>query len=424
MPEHYGNDRQSKNFLPDLPGDPYGRDTDLYPPVQDSSTFDFFEASTLEADFHSQPSPSDMVIGSRFSELPVDSREVVETHPVRPRRRQTQQRMASRSQMEIVYDIDNVVAPAPAPKRQPRRRDRVVETSVQMSATTADAVTSVAPSRPRRKVRQHRGGGAWGWSPMVLPSFRQVLEQIVPTSVMALSLLLGIIIIQRLPFLEQLWALIVLTPSVLLYFFADSVVHPLWRRWALLNLATVGVFYPLLIVRQSYLRVPFVGWGNGTLSMPLISTLTVVFLLFALAIAAAWMSQDDPEYAGVLFLPSAMLVPFFAGATEIVSLRTALVIAAIVYLVSSFLTVVASMLPGSYPLLVAPIAIALEFLVLPLSNSAPIFPTGAGAASKLLFFVILATTVGLAVAMPSLAAWVRSVRDLVRYGMQESPSTR
>ncbi len=434
MPEYYGNDRQPHRFLPDLPGDPYGRDNDLYPPVQDSSSFDYFEASTLEADFRNQTTPGDLVVGSRFSELPSQSNVIPAPVPSRPRRgdrlrdaRSERQQMASQERMEIVYDIDKVVTPKPAPapsvRRKPSRRDRVVDTSVQMSAVTADTVTEVAPSQPRPTHHRH-SNGAWGWSPMVLPSFRQVLEQIVPTAVMAFSLLFGIVTIERLPFLEGIWALIVLTPSVLLYFLADGVVHPLWRRWALINLASVGVFYPLLIVRQSYLRVPFVGWGNGTLTMPLISTLAVVVLLVALALAAAWMSQDDPEYAGILFLPTAMLVPFFAGATEIVSLRTALIIAAIVYIVSGVLTVVASMLPGSYPMLVAPIAIAIEFLVLPLSDSVPIFPTGAGAASKLLFFVVLAVTVGLTIAMPNLAAWVRSVRDLVRYGEEQSPTVR
>ena len=248
----------------------------------------------------------------------------------------------------------------------------------------------------------------------MLPSFRQMLEQAWPMLVMALSLLMGLVVIDRAPSLEGLWAPIVLAPSVALFLLADKQVHPLWRRVAFINLIICGVFYPLLIVRQSYLRVPYVEWGNGTLRMPMVSTITIVILLAAIALAAAWMSQDDPEYAGVLYLPAALLVPFFAGATEIVSLRTALIVAAGVFLAASVLTIVASMLPGSYPMLVAPIALALEFMILPLSDGVPIFPLGAGMASKLLFFVVLATTVGFTIAMPSLAGWVRQVRDIVR----------
>lgn len=256
-----------------------------------------------------------------------------------------------------------------------------------------------------------------------MPSLRQMLEQAIPTLVMALSALLGLLVIDRAPSLEGLWAPIVIIPSVVFYMLSDKQVHPMWRRSALMNLMAVGVFYPLLIVRQSYLRVPYVEWGNGTLTMPLISTLTLVVLLVGLAVAAAVMSQDDPEYAGVLFVPAALLVPFFAGATEIVSLRTALIIAVSVFLACSVLTIIASMLPGAYPLLVAPVALAIEFFILPLSDSVPIFPMGAGTAAKLLFFVLLATTVGLTIAMPSLAGWVRQVRSIVNsVGLQPSRS--
>ncbi|MCA9834803.1 MAG: hypothetical protein KC435_12705 [Thermomicrobiales bacterium] len=432
MPQYSGQDDHPHTIMPDLPGDPYGRDTDLYPPVQEFMPFDYWAESNLDANFD-QRSANDMVVQSRFSELPNQA----QRETTRPQRRRAGHRLQDghpsqmRSEriepLEIVYDIDD--APAQQPRRtnppvrrRPRlQRDEVVETSIQTRAISADVVTSVAaPARRRQRQQSHRqGNGAWKWSPIVLPGLRDVLEQCVPTMVMAFSLLFATILIERLTFLTGVWALFVLAPSVALYAVADSAVHPLWKRSALLNLAAVGVFYPLLIVRQSYLRVPFVEWGNGTLTMPLISTLTVVLVLGALALAAAWMSVDDPEYAGVLFLPAAMLVPFFAGATEIVSLRTALIIATIVFLASSVLTVVASMLPSAYPMLVAPVALALEFLVLPLADSSPIFPTGAGTASKLLFFVLLATTVGLTVGMPSLANWVRSVRDLVRYGNGE-----
>lgn len=436
MPQHSGQNDQPHTIMPDLPGDPYGRDTDLYPPVQEFMRFDYWAESNLDANFDQQ-SADDLVVHNRFSELPNQP----QRESARPARRRAghrlqdghpqQMRSANSEPLTIVYDINDAPAQQPqrtnAPRRRPRaRRDEVVETSIQTSAVPADLVTSVG-TQPRRRQRQHtqrQNNGAWKWSPIVLPSLREMLEQCVPTLVMAFSLLFAIVMIERFTFLTGIWALFVLAPSVALYAFADSAVHPLWKRSALLNLAAVGVFYPLLIVRQSYLRVPFVEWGNGTLTMPLMSTLTVVLVLGALALAAAWMSVDDPEYAGVLFLPAAMLVPFFAGATEIVSLRTALIIATFVFLASSVLTVIASMLPGAYPMLVAPAALALEFFLLPLVDSSPIFPTGAGTASKLLFFVLLATTVGLTVGMPSLANWVRTVRDLVRYGTGESPNVR
>lgn len=409
--------------MPDLPGDPYGRDADLYPPISDFPHYDYWDESNFDGDFDPDRYTPDLVIHDRFSELPSASSEndleedrVAEPapqprrRPYRERRRQVQMAAAG----DIIYD-DITPGPYDLPGSSRERGDLVTGTSLRAAAIPSDVVTGTRGARSRSRSRSRGGNnsGAWGWSRIVLPSFGQMLEQAFPTLVMAFSLLLGLLVIQRVPSLEGLWAPIVLTPSVVLFLVADKQVHPLWRYSALMNLAAVGVFYPLLIVRQSYLRVPYVEWGNGTLRMPVVSTITIVILLGIIALAAAWMSQHDPEYAGVLFLPAAMLVPFFAGATEIVSLSTALIIAASVFLAASVLTIIASMLPGSYPMLVAPVALALEFLILPLSDSVPIFPLGAGLAAKLLFFVVLATTVGLTIAMPSLAGWVRSVRELV-----------
>lgn len=419
--------------MPDLPGDPYGRDTDLYPPVPEFPRYDYWDESNFSGNF--TQGDTDTVLHDRYSEIPsvaaassVDQDRVSET-PIR--RRRTDLRDGYPRQNRVPEDgvVHDNIANRRSQRQNPRaRRDSVTATSLNAAAVPGDFVTGtrgVARRQARVSRRQHRGGNpAWRWSPIVFPSLRQIFEQALPTLVMAFSLLLALLVIDRAPFLEALWALIVLAPSVVLFMVADRQTHPGWRRSAIMNLAAVGAFYPLLIVRQSYLRVPYVEWGNGTLTMPLIVTLTVVFTLAVMAMAAAWMSLEDPEYAGMLFLPAAMLVPFFAGATEIVSLRSALIIAAGVFITCSVLTVVASMLPGSYPMLVAPISLALEFMVLPLSDSSPIFPIGAGAASKLLFFVVLATTVGFTAAMPSLAGWVRQVRDLVNSAEMASPGVR
>jgi hypothetical protein len=138
---------------------------------------------------------------------------------------------------------------------------------------------------------------------------------------------------------------------------------------------------------------------------------------------SAILSQDDPEYAGMLFLPAALLVPFFAGATEITGLTTALAIIGSIYVACAVLTVIASMLPGAFPTLVAPVALALEFFLLPVSEGTPIFPVGAGMSAKLLFFVVLTMGVGLTIAVPMLSVWVRQVRRIVMEGMRPASGT-
>lgn len=246
-----------------------------------------------------------------------------------------------------------------------------------------------------------------------MPQPRQMVVQAWPSLLMAVSVLGTLAVMGFIPGGLPLWAPMILVPTLVLLLRADHERHPIWARAALVNLVVVGAFFPLIIVRQSFMRVPFVEFGNGTLVMPVASTVLVVGAMAVIALGAAFLSQEDPEYAGMLFLPAAMLVPLFAGATEITGLPTALVILGVIYLAVGVLTVVASMLPAAFPTLVAPVALALEFFVLPVSEGAPIFPVGAGMSAKLLFFVVLAVGVGLTVAVPMMAVWVRQVRRIV-----------
>ena len=282
---------------------------------------------------------------------------------------------------------------------------------------TADIVTSISPLRghtaARARARKTRNP-AWEWQSIVMPQPRQMLVQAFPSWLMALTVLGTLAIMGFVPGGLPLWAPMILIPPLLLMLRADPDRHAMWGRAGLVNLVVVGAFFPMMIVRQSFLRVPFVEFGNGTLVMPILSTVLVILAMTIIALGSAFLSQEDPEYAGMLFLPAAMLVPFFAGATEITSLSTALVILGVIYAVVGLLTVVASMLPAAFPTLVPPIALALEFFILPVSESTPIFPLGAGMSAKLLFFVVLAVGVGLTIAVPMMAVWVRQVRRLVQ----------
>lgn len=313
--------------------------------------------------------------------------------------------------------------PQRRPVRTPSRsQDRVIEEPrMRTGAVTADVVTSILPSVPgavpRPRMRKTRNP-AWEWKPIVMPQPRQMVEQAFPSFLMALSVLGTLAIMRFLPGSLPVWAPMILLPTLVLLFRADHDVHPMWGRSAMINLVVVGAFFPMMIMRQSFLRVPFVEFGNGTLVMPVLATFLVVVAMLVIALGSAFLSQEDPEYAGMLFLPAALLVPFFAGATEITSLETALMIIGGIYIANGLLTVIASMLPAAFPTLVAPIALALEFFVLPISERTPIFPVGAGMSAKLLFFVVLAVGVGLTVAVPMMAVWVRQVRRIVRSGLQ------
>lgn len=209
------------------------------------------------------------------------------------------------------------------------------------------------------------------------------------------------------------WTFGLLSPSLLVFIAANSITRPLWRRTAIVNLLVLGVVFPVLVVRQSVVQVPYIDRSNGTLLAPMLATIGMALVLIAIATIAAVLANEDPEYAGVLFLPAAMLVPLLAGPSDIIGFRAAVFGIALIYFSVAVLTVVASMLPGAYPALVAPIAIAIEFLALPANRAGAAFPIGSGWTSKVLFFGIVFVAVALAIAVPTLSLWVRETRRLM-----------
>ncbi len=313
----------------------------------------------------------------------------------------------------------------PARNRRPTRLARSIQASggqpdrrMNISASSADygqrdMVQSVSFRPPSPLIREP-SSVAWSWSPPIMPHPLQMLGQAVPNLVMAVSAAVVAVFGAITPLGLPVWAAGIYIPTVILAIMSNAAVHPLWRRVSLLNLGTMAVIFPALVVRQSVIRLPFVDRDNGTLLAPTIATLVVVLCLVMLATACAVLSQEDPEYSGVAFLPAAMLVPMLAGQSATTSLTDSLWIVSVIYLVSALLTVLASMLPGAYPSLVAPLAIAIEFVALTLFRSETIFPLGAGSAAKTLFFLVVIVTVALSILVPVLSGWVRHVARIAR----------
>jgi len=305
------------------------------------------------------------------------------------------------------------------------RRSRINQTNVRrsdgrepVSARSTrydhgDTIQSVA-IRPTSSSSRRSTSVAWSWSPPVLPHPLLMLGQAFPNLLMAISAAFVAMFGAISPLDLPLWAAGVYLPTVLLAIMSNAVLYPLWKRASLINLATMSVIFPALVIRQSVIRIPFVDRSNGTLLAPSIATLVVVVCLVLLAVACAILSQEDPEYSGVAFLPAAMLVPMLAGKTETTSLTDALWMVSIIYLVSAGLTVVASILPGASPSLIAPIAIAIEFVALTLFVSDSIFPLGSGSVAKTLFFLVVIVTVALSILIPLFSVWMRKVTNFAR----------
>jgi len=271
------------------------------------------------------------------------------------------------------------------------------------------AARSAAPASVRRAEPV-----AWSWAPPVMPHPRNMLGLAFPNLLMAASLLIVAITGAIAPFGLPFWAAALYVPTVLLAVMSNALVRPLWRRVSMINLGTMAIVFPALVVRQGTIRIPFMDRSNGTLLAPTVATLIVVLSLVIVALACAILSQEDPEFSGVAFLPAAMLVPVLAGQAGPSGLMTSLWTVGMIYLVSAGLTVVASILPGAVPSLVTPLAIAAEFVALALLRNDSIFPIGAGSVAKILFFVVVAVTVMLSILVPLLSAWVRQVAWIAR----------
>jgi hypothetical protein len=268
--------------------------------------------------------------------------------------------------------------------------------------------------RPERQVAANTRSRTWVWSAPVLPQPMQIAEQALPNVLMALSAAVVLLLGTFTPFGIPVWAAGLFIPTVILALTANDSIHLPCNRAAMINIATMAMIFPVLVIRQSVVRIPFVDAGNGTLLAPTIATAAVIGLLLVLAVACAVLSQEDPEYSGIIFLPAAMMVPLLAGQSNLVSLSSALFLAVGIFGVSALLTVLASVLPGAFPSLIAPATIGLEFVLLTAFRSDSIFPIGAGNTAKILFFVIVVATVSLAIMVPMMSVWVRQVTRLAR----------
>lgn len=272
-----------------------------------------------------------------------------------------------------------------------------------------------APARPANAPspaasRQRRAQKRLQAETIVLPTPREVASQTVPGVLAAVSLVLcarGAALLS--PHGLPIWAIVLVGPSLILFLSADRLTRPYWRNAALANMTTMAVVLPILAIRRFTIAVPTFEQGHGTLLPPVMATIAAVVALGVLAFGIALATREDPEYAGLLLLPACLLVPMCVGMSLNLTLSTWLDATAIVFVATSLATVVASLMPGALAALVAPVAIALEFLFLTLIERTPVFPQSSGSVAIVLFWSVLIVAVVLAVLLPVFSAWVGRV---------------
>jgi hypothetical protein len=251
--------------------------------------------------------------------------------------------------------------------------------------------------------------------PLVLPSGRQVLAQAFPNAALATALFVAaqyqsLLSPAGMPF----WIILVFAPNLMTLILTDGRTNPLWRRAAMVNFITVGALLPILVIDRYLLRTPYLNDAHGAVLPTVIAVGVAIVALLALGCATAILSREDPEYAGVLILPACLLVPVCIGDTRVSSLEGTLQVASLVFAAAAVATVVASLLPGKLPALVAPAILAGEFILLSVLRQLPSVPSGAARIISAMFLLLMLAAGFLTIIVPMLSIWCARVRREVR----------
>jgi len=265
-----------------------------------------------------------------------------------------------------------------------------------------------------RRTGHHRGRPVS--ETMVLPSAHQVVAQVIPDVSIALVLFLAAQFQTLLnPAEVSIWIALVFAPSLMMLALTDGRKNPLWRRAAMVNFITVGALLPICVVARYLVRTPYLDEAHGAVIPTVLGLLAALAVLLGLGFASAVLSREDPEYAGVLILPACLLIPVCLGEGRVSSLDRTLLAASIVFLVSAVATVVASLLTGALPALVAPAFFAGEFVLLSVLQDLPSIPRDAAPFISIAFLTLVFAAGAMTVIVPILSIWCARVRQ----GVQE-----
>jgi hypothetical protein len=298
---------------------------------------------------------------------------------------------------------DRVTHEAPAARRSDE--DRVTRTAFAAAPAVAPVVGSAREPRS-----------------LVLPGWRHVVTLAAPDVVAAGSFLLALIAASMVGESSVLFVLPLIIPGLILGSLDRSQMGQGWRASVTVNLATSLVLFPLLVIRQSTVRVPYLDFAHGTVYAAVMSTGAVLLALIGIALYTAWASRQDPETAPLVFMPAALVVPLLTSATQFAGLEAALLVAGMIFASAAALTVIASLLPSAYLVFVAPLAVAGEVLFVTVVRQDRIFPVGAGEAGMSLFAAVIVAAIAIVVMLPAVSSWMRQVEILWWYRTQEPAS--
>jgi hypothetical protein len=181
-----------------------------------------------------------------------------------------------------------------------------------------------------------------------------------------------------------------------------------------------AVLLPLLALQVTLLREPYVSWGRGSASPAMVATLVVAMVLLVGAVWAITANWNEPDQAGLLFMPQAMVVPALIGMRSTILESPALRIFGEILLLSAIAIACSWLAPPALRLVTPPIAVAVEFILLWGTGYGPWFHSTSGNVVRVLYVLMLALTIVLVAAVPLVALWVKHDAVAVRQARQRA----
>lgn len=178
------------------------------------------------------------------------------------------------------------------------------------------------------------------------------------------------------------------------------------KPWTIHLAAAIGLL-PMLAIQVALIREPYVSIESGSALPAVLATLLVIFLTFALAAVSAARFWTRPDQASLVFLPVALLIPQAVGERSQIGVGQALGILAMAMLMGAAATVVSSYVGMGIRLLIPPVVLGIQIMILWMADRGPVFHPTSGGIVRLLYILMLTTTVLLVVCVPIFAVWLR-----------------
>jgi hypothetical protein len=187
--------------------------------------------------------------------------------------------------------------------------------------------------------------------------------------------------------------------------FAREVAYAEWSVVWLVMLVALGVFTPLLALQALFGGEPFVSLRQASASPFVASTFGVVVALLGVVVGVALLCLQEPERASVLFVPAATIGPALLGMSPEEVIEGVLSPLGTTLLAAGAWSFLVWLAPKGIWLLSAPVALAVELILLLLFDGGPRAGYQAGMMVTLAYAIVLGLIAAAAVGIPFLARW-------------------